>query len=315
MNQHRARRHRMFRPEVESLENRWCPSVSAGVFFNTLVVVGDSAGNTVTISDNGAGGVSATITGSTGSASASGTGITNVLVSTKGGNDSVTFNLTGALKSKLNLAIDLGYYQDTSLNTNTVALNFNQAINSPFLNIVITGTQGKDNVTAAFGSVTDSYLNLAAYLYGGDDSFDATLGDIHSYAVAIAVAGGSGTDTLGVHVNGNIDAGAYLGVLLDGGYGEDTVNFDYQGVMNGNLYVALAGGPNKDTVAGNITLNSGSTGKVAAAVLGGDGDDTLTLNVFDNPGGTASVKALLDGGAGFDTCVHTSNVVAINCEA
>jgi len=316
-----VRRSRSFRPQVEALENRWCPSVSVAVFSHTLVVQGDSADNVVTITEDGSGGVSATITGANGAtATGSGTAVTNVLVNTRGGSDSVAFTLTGPLTSRLNLGIDLGYFQDLSGAANSVTLDFSQGVSSPYLTIGVLGTRGTDTVTASFGSVSDSYAYFGTYLGGGDDSFDATVtGDIHGYGVAIAAFGGSGKDTLGVHVTGAVDAGAYLGVLLDGDSGDDTINFDYTGQMNGKLGVALVGGYGSDTVAGNITLDSGSTGKVAAAVFGGDGDDTLTLNVTDNSGNTGdtqpSVYALLDGGPGFDTCVATSNVKVINCEA
>jgi hypothetical protein len=311
-----VRRSRSFRPQVETLENRWCPSVSVTVFSHTLVVQGDSADNAVAITADGSGGVSATITGTTGTATGSGTAITNVLVNTRGGSDTVAFTLTGPLTSRLNLGIDLGYFQDSSGTTNSVTLDFSQGVSSPYLTIGVLGTRGTDNVTASFGSVSDSYVYVGAYLDGGDDSFDATVtGDIHGYEVAIAAFGGSGKDTLGTHVTGAVDAGAYLAVLLDGGFGDDTINFDYTGQMNGKVGVALAGGYGTDAVAGNITLDSGSTGKVAAAVFGGDGDDTLTLNVNDNSGGTlGSVYALLDGGPGTDTCTATSNVTVINCE-
>jgi hypothetical protein len=317
MDRQRVRRNRTFRPQLETLENRWCPSVSVNVYpsIHTLVVQGDSADNAVAITADGSGGVSANITGSSGTASGSGTGITNVLVNTRGGSDTVAFKLDpGPLTSRLNLGIDLGYYQDGSGTTNKVDLDFSPGVSSTYLNIGVLGTRGKDNVTASFGPITESYVYFGAYLDGGDDSFDATLGDIDEYAVAIAAFGGSGTDTLGVHVTGDISAGTYLGVLLDGGSGGDTINFDYSGVMNGKLGVALVGGYGKDTITGTIDVDSSSSGgKVAAAVFGGDGDDDLTLHVND-PGNTlASLYALLDGGAGTDTCDVTPNVTVINC--
>src|SRR5262249_8904527 len=89
-----------FRPQVETLEDRSCPSVSVNVLFgNTLVVTGDSAANTVTIPDAGNGSISANIDGVVGS----GTAIKNVIVNTKGGDDNVTYNLTGTATSRLNL--------------------------------------------------------------------------------------------------------------------------------------------------------------------------------------------------------------------
>jgi hypothetical protein len=302
---------------LEVLEDRTCPSVSAAVYFgNTLVIVGDAGNDAVTVTDDGAGGISGTILGSTNTASASGTGIKNVLINTKGGDDSVNFTLNGPLTSRLNLAIDLGAWQDTSTNKNSVTLNLNQPISAPYLNVGILGTAGQDTVSVSLGSITNSYVAIYAALLGNDDNFSATVnGDINGYsALAMAVFGGSGNDSISASINGNVSANSAVGVFLDGGYGDDAVSFTYSGQLNGHLGAALLGGPGNDTVSANITADSGSTGHVAAYVAGGDGDDTLTLNINDNSGGTLDVGfALIDGGPGTNTCTKTSNVTAINC--
>src|ERR1043166_4643199 len=90
-----------FRPQLETLEDRCCPSVNVSVLFgNTLVVNGDSADNTVTITDAGNGNISALISGATGTATGSGSAIKNVIINTRGGSDNVTYNLNGPLSSK-----------------------------------------------------------------------------------------------------------------------------------------------------------------------------------------------------------------------
>src|SRR5262249_54866191 len=159
------------------------------LFGNTLVVQGDSAANVVTIDDAGNGSISANIDGVTGS----GTAIKNVIVNTKGGNDSVTYNLNGPATSRLNLAIDLGALQDGSANTNSATFDFHgNAISSPYLNIGVLGTKGADTVTATLGAITNSYVNLAAFLGDGDDTFDTTVtGDVSGNGLAIAAFGGN----------------------------------------------------------------------------------------------------------------------------
>lgn len=308
-------RNRFF-PNLESLENRCCPSVSVVRVFNTLIVQGDGADNTVTITDQGNGAISASITGSSGNAANSGANIRNVVVYTRGGNDTVNYQLTAAKTASLNLAIDLGSYQDGTGNTNNVNLDFDQNISCPWLTIGVTGTRGQDHVFAEFGAITNTYLNYAAYLGANNDSFEAVLGgNINGYAsVAMAAIGGWGNDTINVHQSAaNVDIAyhALLSLLLEGNGDADTIDFDYQGQVKGKLSVGIYGGYGADTVNAELTLNSGSTGRVAAAVFGGEDSDTLTLKIC---GTSSSLYALLDGGAGTDTCFHTANVWSKRCE-
>src|SRR5207249_760093 len=138
---------RKYRPALENLEGRSCPSVNVVVHGHTLFVQGDAADNTVTITDQGDGHISATITGSSGTATNSGAGIRNVIVTTQGGSDTVNYTLASDLTSNLNLGIDLGAYRDAATAVNTVNLDFSQhAVSSPHLGIGILGTSGKDNV-------------------------------------------------------------------------------------------------------------------------------------------------------------------------
>src|SRR5262245_54586459 len=92
-----------FRPVLETLENRCCPSTIA-VHGNVLLIQGNNQANVVTISDDGQGGISATLDGKT----ASGTGITNIVMILKNGDDSVTYAATGKLESSLHVVIQAG---------------------------------------------------------------------------------------------------------------------------------------------------------------------------------------------------------------
>src|SRR5262249_45382804 len=151
------------------------------LFGNTLLVTGDANANTVVINDAGNGSISASIDGST---PVGGTAIKNVIVNTRGGNDSVTYNLNGPATSRLYLAVDLRAFQGATANTNAGTFDSHRTtISSTYLTIGVMGTKGTDIVTATnLGGITDSYVTLAAYLGDGNATFDATVtGNIDEY--------------------------------------------------------------------------------------------------------------------------------------
>src|SRR5215470_4151014 len=102
-----------FRPQLEALESRDCPSAAVVTYIpHTLLILGDSGDNTVKISDNGAGTVTASVDLGT---AVTKSGINYILVFTKGGNDTVNYNLTGTLTTPRLLSVDLGSLADTAV--------------------------------------------------------------------------------------------------------------------------------------------------------------------------------------------------------
>src|SRR5438477_4313416 len=99
-----------FRPELEALEGRDCPSAIVTAIPHTLLIVGDAGDNAVQITDQGNG----TVTASVDSGPAvTRSGINAILVLTRGGNDTVQYNLTGPIVTPRALAIDLGSGADS----------------------------------------------------------------------------------------------------------------------------------------------------------------------------------------------------------
>jgi hypothetical protein len=322
---------------VETLEDRCCPTVSVGITGSTLWVLGDNAANTVSIRDDGQGGIAASIDGQTGT----GSGITRVVILTRGGDDTVNYQLTGNLHTPEALQLDLGNGHDQA------TLDYSPGVSSGDLRVDIWGGAGGDQVTARFGDITSTVLRFNAHLGRGDNTFDATLagnvfGDARVWFNVNGGPGGGGAgpvspgpgqfpgkfraqararaaighDTLGFHANGvTIDPAALLSVNLAGGPGDDTITFDYQGLVRGALTVRADGGAGADAMTANLNVDQGSRGTVNAKVYGGPGSDTLTLNVQDNSGGAGGSTlhrcvALLDGGPGADDLTYTPNVVA-----
>jgi hypothetical protein len=269
-----------------------------------LVVFGTKADNTIHITDDGNGGVSVTVDGG---AASSFTGIKNIVVHGRDGNDTVNYQLTGPATLGTHLNLHLGNGNDTA------TLDFAAGVNSPRLKVDLDGGKGNDTVNATFGELTSGNVYFRANLGDGDDTFTGTLnGDVLAGAkLRVKVAGHKGNDTFTLNAAGaDVAAEALLALDFDGDKGTDTFNVTYQGKVEGTLRLEAEGGKDNDTATVNLTLDTGSTGRVSAEVEGDKGDDNLTLNVnLTTATDTATVKAVLDGGKGTDTGVATDNVL------
>jgi hypothetical protein len=308
---------RTFVPRLECLEERCTPTTLA-VHGSTLLVLGDNNANTIAITDDGHGNVSATLDGN----SVSGTGIKHVVVNTRGGDDTVTYTLTGQLTQNEKLQFQLGK------GTDKLTLDFSKGLANSHLAVDVNG-HGTDTVTSTFGDFNNSNLYYRANLGKGDDSVVTTLAGniLGTSQVRFNVNTGKGDDTVQFNAQGatnpngppsgvKIDSGAALDINVNGGKGADTITVNYEGVDNGKLGLNLRGGPGADTITANVTADAGSTGSIRAVERGGPGDDNLTLNVTDNSGsgGTStlgSLFALIDGGPGHNTLTHTANVKVV----
>jgi len=104
MNSHRGLRgrHTRFVPRLEALEDRCCPS-TIEVSGSTMVIIGDSTDNAVTIHDNGSGTIDATITGVGDPVTAMATGISNFVIYTQGGFDTINYSRGTTISTGLSL--------------------------------------------------------------------------------------------------------------------------------------------------------------------------------------------------------------------
>jgi hypothetical protein len=239
---------RRFRPELELLEGRDCPSFIVTAIPHTLLIVGDAGDNIVQITDKGNGTVTASVDGG---AAVTRSGINLILVQTRGGNDTVNYSLTGALTTPRVLTIDLGSFTDTAANKNAVTLDFGGNEIDSYFAAAVVGTAGQDTVnTANFTGAIKEFAALAVYggggadtinvayqgtltgalvLYldgqGGDDNVSATvkLGSGSTGSLAAVVEGGDGNDTLTLQVQDNSPSTlTHFFALLDGGAGTDS---------------------------------------------------------------------------------------------
>jgi hypothetical protein len=195
----RPRRPQTFRPEVQSLEDRWCPSCTVRVVDgNTLQVLGDNADNNVVITDSRPRSIQVTCDGRT---SPRFTGIPDLQVNLGPGNDGLVLNWDADMPSvPTDTRIDLGDGNDRYVADWSRATPPPPGLPMPLMpETVITGS-GDDQVTeldnpprvivnVQFGNGTDHF---AAVLPGGAGAPDEALAPPATFSIQ----GGAGTDTV-----------------------------------------------------------------------------------------------------------------------
>jgi hypothetical protein len=225
---------RRFLPAVESLEARWCPSVSIGVRGQVLFIRGDAAANTVAIQDDGSGNVTANIDGK----SVSGSNIHRIYVDTHGGGDTINYSLTNPLQTREFLGIETGAGNDT------ITLDFSQGV-------------------AAGGR-----LGVGVQTGGGDDNVSATLGSIAAKASAsVNIETGDGNSTVNFGFTGALNGS--LSTRLESGDGNNTVtnNYTVDAGSTGRLRTKVEVGDGNNNLTMNILGDGVSTLKALYAKL------------------------------------------------
>jgi hypothetical protein len=287
------------RPCAEMLEGRQLLTASAaqvGIQEGTsngavdLIITGTNKADVININDNGTGNAgNITVTLGNGTTYTSQGAVSVIAVEGKGGNDQVTYSLTGDLVDSRTVLVDLGAGND----------------------------QFTANVTGAINNTTG--LEIEAYGDGGNDnlSFNQT-GPTLQGTFFPYLDGGTGNDTLNFQSTGNINAGASVSPGLSGGAGNDALTSNYSGVVDGNYIYNLEinGGAGNDVINDTANIAAGSTGTVGtdattpAVVEGGAGKDHINFAVNVDPLATLTqVNGIAIGGQGKDVVQRTANVL------
>jgi hypothetical protein len=346
----RAGRRREFRPQVEALESRRCPSctVTTADGGHTLVIADASSlfpppsppvkgatDNAVWVyQDDSLDRLSVFCDGSKKGIYSS-TATTKVQIDLKGGDDSLDYRLGSdfvrgkLIEVKLGAGndrawIDFGNFSSGPPRTIWAPLSITVQADDPAL------SPGRDDVGAHFGTVSNAAVRYVADGGGDNDILGARLwGDLKHYArVAVDLRGAQGDDDLFFwaaydHEHGEYGVDIYrtaaLDVNLGGGAGDDLISasgeWGYTGRLDGRFDLRVSAGAGGDEVVVRAQLRAGGTGSFSAAVKGEADNDTLTLEVEDLSAGTALWSGLIDGGAGFDTGTASPGVLKTNCEA
>ncbi len=306
------------RPQLETLEDRCCPS-GVSLQNHVLTVTADSTNNTIIIRDGGHGNISAQVEDGHGVwHNLTGNGVTTVNVNSSKGNDRIEYDLTGGLTNSETLNFNMGKGADQ------VRLNMSQKISAKNLKINVDGGGGNPNVLATFGDIDGTNLQLAARLgdavnhfegkWGGGAQFYAkfTGNETDKANVNVNVQGGDGVSGINVLVNGNIAKGAQMAIAAAVGNNDNTVHTNYTGKLDGSLTIQDQVGSGWDWLESNIHLTKGSTGSLVAHLKGGSATDPLILNVLDGGSHLQKLDATITGGKGDSTIDHTSNVKVLN---
>jgi hypothetical protein len=303
------KRMQSWRPQLEALEDRWCPACDVSLIGSTLLIIGDSADNYIAFVNVGSGIVHVEADAVTRDYAET---IDRVIVRTGAGNDSVfvndnDFDFVGGISR--HWLIDLGTGDDAA------AAHLFGLLDAP-ASITVFGGAGNDNVfVGPVGTIQSTFL---VTLVGGDgnDAITHTSSGFVLGTMVVAILGGSGDDNLldfydlfsvdGMFVgvvdggNGTDFLGSGLGTVIEfdpslpplvfgfdvaanahanyamlGGNGNDSLFGSCIGRMNGQLNVLFDGGDGNDEVFAGLNIHVESAGQFDALLRGGNGDDLM----------------------------------------
>jgi hypothetical protein len=311
-----------FLPTLEALETRWCPS-AVGISQNgsTLVIQGDSANDTVKISDNGQGAISASISLASGTKTVNATGITTIKINSGNGSDSISYALTNPLAQQEQLTLNMGK------GNSQINLDFSAGLQYGQLAVNFDGGEGSDQLTTTFGALTGSRLNLNECLgQSGATSHVNFAGALNNSLAVVVVNGGAASNQvfaqLGDASSSNLQFMVNFGKKADSFDLEETgnlqnavVHFDLDGGAGGANILLNAKNVNLDTTSrlnldswsgsgkDNVKVNySGQmNGELWLDLEGGKGKDTMTAVLTLAQGSTGRLNGTLHGGKGDDT--------------
>jgi hypothetical protein len=256
----------------------------------TLLVLGTRNADVINVTDNGtnaAGNV--TVTLGNGGTYTTKTAVSEIEILGMGGNDQVSYTLTGPLVAERTVLSDLGSGTDQFLG------NVNGAINNP------------------------AGLDMEVYAGSGNDTMTINQsGQVMQGTFIPFMSGGRGKDKMTYNGTGSINVGAVINPAIAAGNGNATIVSNYSGTIDGiyayNMMVQGGNGPNN--ITDNINVGPGSVGSVGtgittpALIKAGRGLAHIHYAITVDPTGTgAQIYAELTGVHGHDTVERTANVL------
>jgi len=312
-----------FRPRLDVLEDRTCPSVTATQSGNLLFITGNGSNDTVTVTakaphqfkvQNAAGTSLGTFSGIAGISANLGNG-TNVAkfemgqdsqtgVTYTGGTgiDVVRFDYTNGISNGgdhggLLINANLGDgNNDLTLKTT------NGFSGKSLLHLNVTAGSGNDQVRATNGVLLDdAESHIKANLGAGNNNFAASVvGMTQDSKFTTDLTTGAGNDTASVAISTILDAQATVNANL--GDGTNTFSSNVSTIDRGGEYTLNVNtGAGADTVIVNFQNISNDDDDVHVNVHTGGGNDTINTAITNTVDGDADIEANLDGGAGTDT--------------
>jgi hypothetical protein len=298
-----------FRPHLERLETRDCPSCTVVQRGETLFILGDREANHIAIADTRDGGISVTL--EVGDPHRF-TGVKRIDLRTFGGNDEIT--ATCPSDANFQFRADLGAGNDK-----LSISGFDPQPDPPLWRVafdIFAGT-GDDEITATVTCPSDPSFKFRADLGAGNDSLLARVGfdpqpDPPSFrgTMDLSARGGAGDDRLSVVIGDAADTRVpaelhgTLRVDLDGGAGDDRAALDVANVdIHGAVLANFHGGSGADQFLMRVAADVRVFGSLDVRALGGAGNDVFESFMIPCvlPAGRASY--MFDGEAGNDRIV------------
>lgn len=299
-----------FRPGLERLETRDCPSCTVFQKGATLSILGDRGANRIDIAETPTGGMSVTCEAGDPHVF---TGVRRVEVRTLGGDDEVTATLT-VLPENFQFGVDLGTGNDR-----LAMRGFDPQPDPPprRVSVDILAGEGNDDLDIDWiqppENRPDTNIQLRADLGGGNDELHLlldplagnkrTAGDPH---IQVNVLGREGNDCMELAIEGPRDGAAHvlnanLDVNFDGGAGDDEFMMNVAAVaLDGAFMMHNDGGAGDDQFTMNVS-NVALSGQFMMFTDGGAGIDKISARMNNvDFAGPAVLGADLRGGAGND---------------
>ncbi len=294
------RRRRAIAPSLELLEyRRLLAGAPAQVGFlegtlngaPVLYIEGTNRADDINIADDGTSDPgNITVTLGDGSTYTTHTAVSVIEVSSNGGNDLVSYTLTGDLVTARTIQVKLGSGNDI----------FTANVDG---NITNTGT-----------------LTLDAYGGSGHDNMTINQSGTVAGVFFPTLDAGRGNAALTYNGTGNISTGGTIDPELAGGAGNDTMTCDYQGQLDGNYIdnLTIKGGSGNNTITDNIQVGPNSTGTIGtsssrpAVIEGGRGTNRIHFAIIGDPSSTqVQVNAEVIGGRGRNIVEQTPDVKTV----
>ncbi len=282
MNRHH--RKSSFRPRLEALEDRWCPSCDIQLLGGTLTILGDAVNNAVAIVDNGPAGLNVQCDGTTSNFTQP---INQVVVRTGLGADTVSYRVTNPNWGRREVLIDTGQGNDSVTFEAANGLTTPTGQARPEIEVLL--GDGNDRATVRLGAITHG-LKFSGDCGQGDDRFVVFLNGSLSGPVPVHfdLLGRDGADRLGVFA-GNPDFdpddldsllpthGSPVTLNLQGGTGNDvaTVEYGFMDVTAPQAWTLDTGEGNDLILAVLVDMNVDAP--IGVTALGGAGDDRILV--------------------------------------
>jgi hypothetical protein len=307
------------RPNVETLEERSCLSVSVigppsgGLWFGpssggTLSITGDANANAVWVTqDDAAGQIVVQWRDTPGSPLQPpipfrAAGITNVSVDLGGGDDYFSYRLVSDMTQAKTISVLLGSGHDTGWFDFGLHKSHKVAAD---LDLTVRGQGGDDYVRADFGDVEAKRLTFLGDMSDGYDTCAVyQWGVLRGTSAHFNMSGGNQDDYLSFYNDNGSWASAGLVVGMNGDNGDDHLYLFFDDIMSGHYRFALGGGAGNDTIVADIYNRAPAAtaplGDLSVRLAGHDGNDVLSLRLQDDSGRLPILLAELDGGPGLD---------------